>query len=490
MATEYSSGVKFREGDRIKGYEILKAFDPGGFAFAGKAKAATGRLVFFKKYKRPGGSSPWLAGFIAYQTELKRRIQTDAAAKSLCYEFIEFFEMKKEGGVIPLRAFYQVFEWIEGGNDLRKVLDDVRTNIPAYDWNQRVIFGRVMIAGVNAIHKAGVIHSDLKPENFYLLPEPSIAAKYKLRVIDLDFSILEGRQAPWHGHEGYVGTPGYMSPEHIAGNIVPTKASDVFTLGLILGEILGAGHPAAPSMDTYDDQVKNGRLKPVVVQKPIEGVADLEFLCHVVNACLRPEPNKRPTAEQLLMALNGRLTEWDGKRPKTATPVLPAIPRPAPAPTDASTPIPPTSAPSLSPIVPPTPPPPVSPPRPSPPPPTPAASSPTATVGVELIGPTGQKLRANIPTKFGRDVLKDWGEDYKIFLSPEQFYLFKDASGRWMIEHCATAANATNANGNPITTSIPLQSGMTITLGKTGKCPITLILPNKDILTEEVGKAP
>jgi serine/threonine protein kinase len=494
MSTEYSSGVKFREGDRIKGYEILKAFDPGGFAFAGKAKSATGRPVFFKKYKRPGGSSPWLAGFIAYQTELKRRIQTDAAAKSLCYEFIEFFEMKKEGGVVPLRAFYQVFEWIEGGKDLRKVLDELKANPSAYDWNQRVIFGRVMIAGVNAIHKAGVIHSDLKPENLYLLPEPSIAAKYKLRVIDMDFSLLEGRQAPWHGHEGYVGTPGYMSSEHIAGitniNIVPTKASDVFTLGLILGEILGAGHPAAPSMDTYDDQVKNCRLKPVVVQKPIEGVADLVFLCHLVNACFRPEPNKRPTAEQLLMALNGRLTEWDGKRPRTPTPAVPPIPRPGAAATDASTPKASASAPAVPPAVPPTPPPPVSPPHPSPPAPTPVASSQSATVCVELIGPTEQKVRANIPTKFGRDVLKGWGEDYQKFLSPEQFYLFKDASGRWMIEHCAPAANPTNANGNPITTPIPVQSGMTITLGKTGKCPITLNLPNRVVSTERVGKAP
>jgi hypothetical protein len=59
-----------------------------------------------------------------------------------------------------------------------------------------------------------------------------------------------------------------------------------------------------------------------------------------------------------------------------------------------------------------------------------------------------------------------------------------------MVEHCAAAPNATNANGNPITTPIPVQSGMTITLGKTCKCPITLTLPNRVILTERVGKAP
>jgi serine/threonine protein kinase len=471
MSTEYSSAVKFKEGNRIKGYEILKAFDPGGFAFAGKAKSPTGRNVFFKKYKRPGGASPWLDGYIAYQTELKRRIQADPAAKSLCYEFIEFFEMSKAGEYGPLKAFYQVFEWVEGGKNLREVLDELKDNPSAYDWNQRVIFARVMMAGINAVHKAGVIHTDLKPENFCLLPEPAIAAKYKLRVIDMDFSLVDSQKAPWHAHgEGYVGTPGYMSPEHIAGQ-VPIKASDVFTLGLILGELLGGAHPAAPAMDTYDEQVKNGRLKPVSVQQPIKEVVDMDFLNHVINGCFRPEPSKRPTAEQVLMGLNGRLLEWEGRKPKGTTvpavvvttppagPTLPPTPRPSPPP--------PTAAPS-APVAP------ARPPRPAPAPVAPPVSVPP--VGVELVGPSGQKLRANIPTKFGRTILKSWGPDYEKFLSPEQFHLFKDNSGRWMIEHCAAATNATNANGKPVTAPIPVAPGMTITLGKTGKCPITVNL--------------
>jgi hypothetical protein len=327
-----------------------------------------------------------------------------------------------------------------------------------------------MLAGINAIHRAGVIHTDLKPENFYLLPDPAMAVKYKLRVIDMDFSLLEGKQAPWHGHEGYVGTPGYLSPEHLAGK-VPVKASDVFTLGLILGQVLGGGHPAAPSLDTYDDQVKDGRLKPVVVQKTIDGVADLDFLGYVINSCFRLEPNKRPTAEQLLMALNGRLTEWDGRRPRAgitgpAPPARPVPPAAEPAPRPAA-PVPPPSTPPVAPV---------SPAAPVVAAPAPAPSPAVDSRGVELVGPSGQKLRANIPTRFGRDAFKAWGEDYQKFVSPEQFRLSKDGSGQWLLEHCREAKNATNANGNPVTGPIPVQSGMTITLGKTGKCPITLNL--------------
>lgn len=286
---EYVSSFPFSDGDIIKGYQIKKAFEPGGFAYAGKALSSSGRNVFFKKYRRPGGSSPWQQGFIDYQIELKRRIQSDAMASKLCYEFIEFFDRSKPGGLVPKRAFYQVFEWVEGGSDLRKMLTDLEANPRSYDWNQRVVFSKVMVAGIHAIHKAGVIHTDLKPENFYLVPDSTISVKWKIRVIDMDFSILEGVKPPWIEHgDTCVGTRGYMSPEHVRKEI-PTKASDVFTLGLILGELLGAGHPAmgaAGGMDNYDKNVLEGGIPSVEIQHPIERVSDLKFLNYVVNACL------------------------------------------------------------------------------------------------------------------------------------------------------------------------------------------------------------
>lgn len=456
---EFSSGIKLCEGERIKGYEVTKVFDPGAFAFAAKAKAPSGRTVFLKKYKRPGGSSPWLHGFIDYQTELKARIQRDPVASKLCYEFIEFFERRKDGGSVPLRAFYQVFEWVDGGSDLRGVLNTLAADPSSYDWNQRVVFARVMTAGVHAIHAAGVIHTDLKPENFYLLPDPSIGVKWKVRVIDMDFSLIEGKQAPWHGYEGYVGTPGYMSPEHLTESL-PEKASDVFTLAIILSELLGSGHPTASNMDGYEQKVKDGRLPEVQVQRPIERVPDLEFLNKVINACLRPEPERRPTASDLLKALNGALPSFDGMSPKGAA-AEPVPPPPTPA--EKSRPKP-DRVPEIVP----------GPVRPEVPAERPA--TPPGPRGIELHGPAGATIKAGIPTKFGRNHLKRWGEDYEKFMSPEQFHLFRDSAGQWFIEHCAHAKNPTNVDGTPLTAAVAVRDGMTVTLGKTGRCPITLTL--------------
>jgi hypothetical protein len=92
------------------------------------------------------------------------------------------------------------------------------------------------------------------------------------------------------------------------------------------------------------------------------------------------------------------------------------------------------------------------------------------------VGPGGAAIKAAIPTKFGRNHLKRWGEDFEKFMSPEQFHLYKDASGSWMIEHCSYAKNMTNVDGTPLSGAMPVRDGMVLTLGKTGKCPITLKL--------------
>jgi len=173
MSGEFSSARALEAGDRINGYEILKAFDPGGFTYPAKARAPNGRVVFFKKYRKPGGSSPWQEAFISYQEELKKRVQS-TPAKAFCYEFIDFFKLEKSGTRLPMRVFYQVFEWIDGGSDLRSMLDAARPLLG----EQRLIFSKVMLAGVNSIHKAGIIHTDLKQENLYLVPDDSIAAKF------------------------------------------------------------------------------------------------------------------------------------------------------------------------------------------------------------------------------------------------------------------------------------------------------------------------
>ena len=99
------------------------------------------------------------------------------------------------------------------------------------------------MAGIAALHESKIVHADLKPANAYLIKDPTIGSGYQLKLIDMDFSLLADRRAPWHGFQGYVGTDNYRSPEHLTRGAVPGLASDVFTCGLILYELLAGEHP-------------------------------------------------------------------------------------------------------------------------------------------------------------------------------------------------------------------------------------------------------
>ena len=71
------------------------------------------------------------------------------------------------------------------------------------------------MAGIAALHESKIVHADLKPANAYLIEDPTIGSGYQLKLIDMDFSLLADRRAPWHGYQGYVGTDNYRSPEHL-----------------------------------------------------------------------------------------------------------------------------------------------------------------------------------------------------------------------------------------------------------------------------------
>ena len=86
-----------------------------------------------------------------------------------------------------------------------------------------------LLAGVEAIHTAGLIHRDLKPGNVILT--------LSRRVVVMDFGIarnLREMQA-----ETIAGTPGYMSPEQAAGSPLDARA-DVFSAAVVLAEMVSS----------------------------------------------------------------------------------------------------------------------------------------------------------------------------------------------------------------------------------------------------------
>ncbi|MFL5308138.1 MAG: serine/threonine protein kinase [Polyangia bacterium] len=108
-----------------------------------------------------------------------------------------------------------------------------------------VEFAYQTASALGAAHRKGIVHRDLKPDNLYIVPDPHEPDRERIKV--LDFGIAKLQQ----GNAGdsvktrtgtLMGTPIYMSPEQCRGTRAIDHRSDIYSLGVILFEML-TGQP-------------------------------------------------------------------------------------------------------------------------------------------------------------------------------------------------------------------------------------------------------
>lgn len=289
------------KGRRVGSYVIEAILNRGAFAIAYKARDLSGKVVFLKQYKSPTVTTPWYRAYIQYQNELKKRVES-TRMRDYSYRFLEFFECD-----IGIPCYFQAFEFADGGCSLDAMLSELSAKRRPDAWTQRVILAKVFAAGLAALHETKIVHCDLKPQNVQLFNAPHIEARYKLKIIDLDFAILSDVRPPWHGDPccGFVGTPGYQSPEHLQGK-VPVPASDVFTAGLILYELLAGDHPyQAESEEQYARLIRaHGAGRPGLLGTMPTPAHD-EAVREILWRCLAPDAAQRPTIGEVHRTLTG-----------------------------------------------------------------------------------------------------------------------------------------------------------------------------------------
>lgn len=165
-----------------------------------------------------------------------------------------------------------------------------------------------VVAATVAAHSFGVVHRDLKPDNVFLLGDPTSIDLLSPRVKVVDFGLAkltasEGATAASGQltRQGMVlGTPHYMSPEQVAGDAEVDAATDVWALGIIAYECLAGVRPIeARSLTQMLRAIAKANIEPLSARAPHVPPA----VSNLVGAMLSKERRDRPNLRQVFDAL-------------------------------------------------------------------------------------------------------------------------------------------------------------------------------------------
>lgn len=328
--SETKMDPELNPGDHYEGFEILRELGTGTFAKVYAVRA-------------PGHPHP-------VALKLSRKPVTEEATALRALREIRILESLTNPYVVHILdhgmaaddRWYMLMELLEGADlltvhDFHEPMDVVKAVRLAYE----------ACVGLDEAHRQGIVHRDIKPENLWILPDGH------LKVIDFglarawDPASTFGITATM-GHM-LVGTPHYSQPEQVEGTEL-TPASDVYSVGIVLYELLSARMPlfAKEPCNAVRERLLDEPLewlsahvkRPLV---PLDKYRDCRKrlparLMQVVHWMLRKKPEKRPqtggaAARSLASILHGeldtpvaasmRILHADGSRSSTL--VIPGV---------------------------------------------------------------------------------------------------------------------------------------------------------------------
>jgi serine/threonine protein kinase len=235
---------------------------------------------------------------LAHEAWVARRMQTGAAGAHLAR--LVDWPLRPAPGAAARDAsgFYLLYEWHAG----RTLGDWLRHRSHGQPLSVAQAVGAITQAAqlLGWLHRQGVVHRDIKPDNLHL------GGDGVLRVLDLGVA-LSGRE-PEATRRLHAGTPSYMNPEQWAGyerssdtqGQLPDAGSDLFALGVTLYQLLS--HGRLPYGEVVPHQLGRYHRDPQAPSRHNPQVPI--WLDHIaLKAVARQRTQRFETAEEMLLAL-------------------------------------------------------------------------------------------------------------------------------------------------------------------------------------------
>ncbi|MCB1555076.1 MAG: serine/threonine protein kinase [Xanthomonadales bacterium] len=218
------------------------------------------------------------------QKALARTLENEAVAVANLHHanIVSVFDLVAAG-----QFGFVVMEYVEGGN-LRQIVSRHGSLSPP----EVVLIAQSLLKALDAAHRAGLLHLDIKPGNVLVPPEG------ELRLTDFGVAAWRFEVADLVSRGGLAGTPGFIAPEYVNG-AAPTERSDLYSMGKLLVECVTGAAQHLPGARTND--LRRAAQRPVELDARLK--RDAPELCAAIEQLCALDPAQRPPNARDALAL-------------------------------------------------------------------------------------------------------------------------------------------------------------------------------------------
>ncbi|MBW4641544.1 MAG: serine/threonine protein kinase [Goleter apudmare HA4340-LM2] len=232
-------------------------------------------------------------------------------------------------GVTEDSTPFYVMEYLQGKN-LKRIIKSEHLSIPKFlDLCQQICLG--LQCAHQGITLKGeiypIVHRDIKPENIFITEDAK--AKDVIKILDFGIAKFLTERSGMTLTDSFIGSLPYCSPEHMEGRKLLDVRSDIYSLGVLMFEMLTGKHPFQTTSNSFGSWYQAHRFQTPPAFEEVNPQATVpQELQLLVTRCLAKEVSDRPQDIQEILE-NLDEVKWQvehppgssGEHPQATSPV-------------------------------------------------------------------------------------------------------------------------------------------------------------------------